>query len=144
MIRMLQASEENGSTPKSAKKTDRKLWALGDTIEINVDKYRPAVFESKEAEVEWDRETAKNALKFKQQVESGQYIPDEIRIKLENKTNRSPEEEEILRQGLAIANRKERVRHKIIRHYPFRCMNKCVFQLFYKCLAAFSIRSRYR
>ena len=45
-------------------------------------------------------------------------IPDEIRIKLENKTNRSPEEEEILRQGLAIANRKERVRHKIIRHYP--------------------------
>ena len=113
------------TTPKSKIKTEaRKLWvqvkATGETLEIDMDKTRPSTFESKEAEVEWERETAKNALKFKQLVESGQHIPEEIKQKLQAKINRTPEEDEILRQGLMLANRKEKV-----------CHGKCAFFFYF-------------
>ena len=40
-------------------------------------------------QVQWERATANNALKFKESVESGQFIPEEIRKKLEQKVNRN-------------------------------------------------------
>lgn len=86
-----------------------QVKATGDMIEINLDKDRPVSFESKEAEIQWEKVTAKNALKFKDKVESGQFIPDEIRKKLEQKLNRTPEEEEILRKERELSNKKEKV-----------------------------------
>ena len=95
------------------KKNDRKMWiqikATSDSIEINMDKEKPN-FESQVEEVEWDRETAKNALNFKRLVESGQFIPPEILKKLESKINRTPEEEDILKHNIEISNIKEKVR----------------------------------
>ena len=38
--------------------------------------FRPVKFDSKEAEIQWEKATATNALKFKTSVESGEYIPD--------------------------------------------------------------------
>jgi len=96
------------------KKSDRKMWvqikATSDAIEINMDKDRPISFESKAQEVEWDRLTAKNALRLKLLVETGQYIPPEILQKLEAKVNRTPEEEAILKHNIEISNIKEKMR----------------------------------
>ena len=61
-------------------------------------------------EVEWDRQTVKNALRFKRLVETGQFIPNEILQKLEAKANRTPEEEDILKHNIEISNIKEKVR----------------------------------
>ena len=74
-----------------------QIKATSDSIEINMDKDRPIQFESKAHEVEWDRVAAKNALRLKKLVESGQFIPPEILQKLEAKANRTPEEEAILK-----------------------------------------------
>ncbi len=98
-----------GSQLESALKIWVQVKATNDSIEIDLGKKKPAQFESKEQELEWDRTSAKNALKFKQLVESGQFIPDEIRQKLENKLKRTPEEEQILKQGLELANHREKV-----------------------------------
>ncbi|XP_059093982.1 PC4 and SFRS1-interacting protein-like [Tigriopus californicus] len=102
------------NTAPASKKEPRKMWvqvkATGDMIEINLDKDRPVTFESKEAEIQWEKVTAKNALKFKDKVESGQFIPDEIRKKLEQKLNRTPEEEEILRKERELSNKKEKIK----------------------------------
>jgi len=96
------------------KKSDRKMWvqikATSDSIEINMDKDRPLSFESGADEVEWDRIAAKNALRLKKLVESGQYIPPEILQKLQSKVNRTPEEEAILKHNIEISNIKEKVR----------------------------------
>ena len=45
-----------------------QVKATGDVVEINLDKDRPISFESKDAELQWDRATAKNALKLKEKV----------------------------------------------------------------------------
>ena len=102
-------------TAGSAKKNDvnRKVWvqfkATGDTIEINPDKSKPQNL-SKEDEIEWERSASKNVLKYKNLVESGQLIPCEIRQKLESKTNRTPQEEEILRNEKLLSNKREKVK----------------------------------
>ena len=91
-----------------------QIKATSDSIEINMDKDRPLSFESRADEVEWDRIAAKNALRLKKLVESGQYIPPEILQKLQSKVNRTPEEEAILKHNIEISNIKEKVRK--IRH----------------------------
>ena len=65
-------------------------------------------------QVQWERATANNALKFKESVESGQFIPEEIRKKLEQKVNRTPQEEEILQKEKQMQSRKEKVSNNTI------------------------------
>ena len=76
-ILLLQGDESIAKTPSSGRKPlvpaeGRKMWvqvkATGDVVEINLDKDRPISFESKDAELQWDRATAKNALKLKEKV----------------------------------------------------------------------------
>ena len=86
-----------------------KVKSTGDMIEINLDKDRPATFDSKESEIQWEKATAKNALKFKNKVESGEFIPAEIIKKIEQKVNRTPEEEEILIKQKQMATKMEKV-----------------------------------
>jgi len=112
----LNSSKTSADTSQNSKKKQdpRKMWvqvkATGDMLEINLDKDRPVKFDSKDAEVQWERATANNALKFKESVESGQFIPEEIRKKLEQKVNRTPQEEEILQKEKQMQSRKEKVR----------------------------------
>ena len=86
-----------------------QIKATSDSIEIELDKNRPTSFASKEAELEWDRASAQKALRFIDLVESGQYIPPEIVRKIEEKSVRTPEEEQILKQFLQESNRREKV-----------------------------------
>ena len=105
---------EEPTTPKTAstKKADsKKMWvsvkATSDTVEINMDK--PPTFPSVEAEVEWERTTAKNAMKFKGLIENGQMLPDEIRKKLQDKADRTEAEDEILMNETLLSNKREKV-----------------------------------
>jgi len=125
-------------------KDPRKMWvhvkATGDMLEIDLDRDRPISFESQDAEVQWERATANNALKFKESVESGQFIPEEIRKKLEQKVNRTPQEEEILQKEKQMQSRKEKIRFlqveqriidldhaiKVAVHYEHPDMPKCL------------------
>jgi len=113
--KMANSSATSDASQGGKKKQDpRKMWvqvkATGDMLEINLDKDRPVKFDSKDAEVQWERATANNALKFKESVESGQFIPEEIKKKLEQKINRTPQEEEILQKEKQMQSRKEKVR----------------------------------
>ena len=76
----------------------RKMWVkvkdTDDLIEINLDKDRPESFESEEARMEWEMASARKALKFKKRVESGEFIPPEIKKKLEKKGKLTPEDQE--------------------------------------------------
>jgi hypothetical protein len=47
------------------------IKATGELIEINLNKNRPISFDSKDAEIQWDRASAVNALLFRDRVESG-------------------------------------------------------------------------
>merc|ERR1719490_498596 len=104
------------ATAQRKNKMPEKMWvqvkATGDMLEINLDKDRPVKFDSKDAEVQWERATANNALKFKESVESGHFIPEEIRKKLEQKSNRTPQEEEILQKEKQMQSRKEEILQK--------------------------------
>ena len=79
---------------------NRKMWVCvkqtGEFVEINLDRNRPISFDSKEAEVQWERASALNALKFISYVESDNFVPHEVRLKLEEKTSSTPEEQKFL------------------------------------------------
>merc|ERR1711902_191282 len=61
----------------------RKVWvklkSSGDLVEINLDRDKPERWESNAQKVQWELATARNALKLKEQVEGGKYIPEELR-----------------------------------------------------------------
>ena len=87
-------------SPTKSDSEPRKMWVkvknTDDLIEINLDKDRPESFESNEAKMEWEMASARKALKFKKRVESGEFIPPEIKKKLEEKEKLSAEDRAVL------------------------------------------------
>ena len=87
-------------SPTKSDSEPRKMWVkvknTDDLIEINLDKDRPESFESNEAKIEWEMASARKALKFKKRVESGEFIPPEIKKKLEEKEKLSAEDRAVL------------------------------------------------
>jgi len=108
------------STPGKEKDTvgdqaePRKMWVkvknTDDLIEINLDKDRPETFESNEAKIEWELASARKALKFKKRVESGEFIPPEIKKKLEEKEKLSEEDRAVLNREKQLEKRKNKLR----------------------------------
>ena len=81
-----------------------------DLIEINLDKDRPESFESEEARLEWEMASARKALKFKKRVESGEFIPPEIKKKLEEKEKMSEEDKVMVSKERQLERRKQKLR----------------------------------
>merc|ERR1719323_1487727 len=92
----------------------RKMWVkvknTDDLIEINLDKDRPESFESEEARLEWEMASARKALKFKKRVESGEFIPPEIKKKLEEKGKLTPEDQEKMMKEKSLEKKKKKLR----------------------------------
>jgi len=92
----------------------RKLWVkvkdTDDIIEISLDKDRPSSFESDEAKQEWERASAKKALKFKKRIESGELMPPEIKKRLEERAQLTPEEREQIDAERKTNKKKEKLR----------------------------------
>merc|ERR1712029_1085236 len=91
----------------------RKVWvklvASGDLVEINLDRDKPARWESNTQKIQWELATARNALKFKEQVETGKYIPEEVRKKLEGQTDLTEEEKEICKRAAILTKRRKKL-----------------------------------
>eukprot|EP00090_Calanus_glacialis_P002285 TRINITY_DN11706_c0_g1_i2.p1 TRINITY_DN11706_c0_g1~~TRINITY_DN11706_c0_g1_i2.p1 ORF type:complete len:459 (-),score=180.96 TRINITY_DN11706_c0_g1_i2:100-1476(-) len=91
----------------------RKVWvklkASGDLVEINLDRDKPERWESNVQKIQWEMATARNALKFKEQVEGGKYIPEEVMKKLEGQTEISPEEKEVCRRAAVLVKRRNKI-----------------------------------
>jgi len=92
----------------------RKMWVkvknTDDLIEINLDKDRPKSFESNDAKIEWELASARKALKFKKRVESGEFIPPEIKKKLEEKEKMSDEDRAVMNREKLLEKRKNKLR----------------------------------
>ena len=86
------------------------IYLLGDVIKLNLDKDRPEKFVSKEEEDNWEKASARNAISFKQKVDSGKVIPLEVKTKLEQKEDRSQIENEILDKEKYVARKNEKVK----------------------------------
>jgi len=101
-------------SPIKSDSEPRKMWVkvknTDDLIEINLDKDRPESFESNEAKIEWEMASARKALKFKKRVESGEFIPPEIKKKLEEKEKLSSEDRAVLDREKLLEKRKNKLR----------------------------------
>ena len=113
-----EAEKPQGKSPKETEKVSpakadpsepRKMWVkvkdTDDLIEINLDKDRPESFPSNEAKIEWEMASARKALKFKKRVESGEFVPPEIKKKLEEKEKLSEEDKAILERESLMEKR---------------------------------------
>ena len=101
-------------SPTKSDSEPRKMWVkvknTDDLIEINLDKDRPDSFPSNEAKMEWEMASARKALKFKKRVESGEFIPPEIKKKLEEKEKLSSEDRAVLDREKQLEKRKSKLR----------------------------------
>merc|ERR1712098_402961 len=106
--------EKTKVSPIKTEAEPRKMWVkvkdTDDLIEINLDKDRPESFESNEAKIEWEMASARKALKFKKRVESGEFIPPEIKKKLEEKEKLSDEDKAVLDREKLLEKRKNKLR----------------------------------
>ena len=95
----LKKETEKTSPVKLDPSEPRKMWVkvkdTDDVIEINLDKDRPESFSSNEAKLEWEMASARKALKFKRRVESGEFVPPEIKKKLEEREAMSEEDKAV-------------------------------------------------
>ena len=95
----LKKETEKSSPVKLDPSEPRKMWVkvkeTDDLIEINLDKDRPESFPSNEAKLEWEMASARKALKFKRRVESGEFVPPEIKKKLEEREAMSEEDKAV-------------------------------------------------
>ena len=81
-ILLRQEIEQPSFLPKQAEgpraSHHRKMWvcikATGELIEINLDRDRPYSFDSKDAELQWERSSAINAIMFCRRVGAGQRL----------------------------------------------------------------------
>jgi len=113
-------TESKKSYDASPKKEDleeaegRKLWVkvkdTEDIIEINLDKDRPDTFESEDARIEWEMASARKALKFKKKVENGEFVPPEIKKRLEERASKTPEERERIDKERKLERSREKLR----------------------------------
>jgi len=106
----LKEEEPKTETPTEPRKMWVKVKNTDDLIEINLDKDRPESFESNEAKLEWEMASARKALKFKKRVESGEFIPPEIKKKLEEKERMSEEDRAVLARERQLERRKQKLR----------------------------------
>jgi len=91
----------------------RKVWvklkSSGDLVEINLDRDKPERWDSNEQKIQWELGTARNALLFKDRVEAGKYIPEEVWKMLEAKTELTEEETEIFRRAAILVKRRKKI-----------------------------------
>ena len=92
-------SESVGKAAEKIIEDPRKVWvklkASGDLVEINLNRDKPDQWENNTQKIQWELGTARNALKFREMVQSGKFIPAEVLKKVEGQTGLTEEETEI-------------------------------------------------
>ena len=112
----------------------RKMWvevkSTGDAVEIELDKNRPIDFQTKEQEILWEKESAKVAIRWKENVDTGKLIPKEVLTKIKNKLEKTPQDEAIISTEKEMANKREKV-SAVLAHSRNSSMMLIVYCLFF-------------
>ncbi|XP_066588809.1 PC4 and SFRS1-interacting protein-like isoform X4 [Prorops nasuta] len=104
---------EGAVVSTSTDTTGRFLLArtfAGEYVGIKLDLDRPKSFETDKARAQWDWSTARNAMKLKAQLESGEILPEQIKEQLDFNVHVPEEEKKILVKDSEIQQKKFKLR----------------------------------
>lgn len=82
----------------------------GEYVGIKLDIDRPKSFESEKARMQWDWSTAKNAMKLKAQLESGEILPEQAKDSLDFNVHFPEDEKRFLSKDGAMERKKYKLR----------------------------------
>ncbi|XP_012285630.1 PC4 and SFRS1-interacting protein isoform X2 [Orussus abietinus] len=82
----------------------------GEYVGIKLDVDRPKTFESEKARTQWDWSTARNAMKLKAQLESGEILPEQVKDSLDFNVHVPEFEKRVLEKDGAVHRKKYRLR----------------------------------
>lgn len=101
------------SDPSTSETPIRLLLArtfAGEYVGIKLDVDRPKSFESEKARTQWDWATARNAMKLKGQLESGEILPEQVKDLLDFNVHVPEDEKRILAKDGAVYRKTSRLR----------------------------------
>lgn len=101
------------SSTTSSDTSNRVLLArtfAGEHVGIKLDVDRPKSFESKEARARWDWIVARNAMKLKAQLESGEVLPEQVKDSLDFNVVVPEEEKRLLTKDGAVHRKTYKLR----------------------------------
>ncbi|KAG6799152.1 PC4 and SFRS1-interacting protein [Apis mellifera caucasica] len=108
---MLEGTVVSGAT--SSDIPGRVLLALtfaGEYVGIKLDMDKPKSFESEKARAQWEWSTARNAMKMKAQLESGEILPEQIKDYLDFNVHVPDEEKRLLAKDGALHRKTNKLR----------------------------------
>ncbi|XP_035718493.1 hepatoma-derived growth factor-related protein 2-like [Vespa mandarinia] len=101
------------SNPTSSETPGRFLLArtfAGEYVGIKLDVDRPKSFDSEKARTQWDWTTARNAMKLKGQLESGEILPEQVKDSLDFNVYVPEDEKRLLAKDGAIHRKTYKLR----------------------------------
>lgn len=97
------------SNPTSSETPGRLLLArtfAGEYVGIKLDVDRPKSFDNEKARTQWDWTTARNAMKLKGQLESGEILPEQVKDSLDFDVYVPEDEKRLFEKDGAAVHRK--------------------------------------
>ncbi|XP_053991889.1 PC4 and SFRS1-interacting protein [Hylaeus anthracinus] len=101
------------SSTASSDTSGRSLLALtfaGEYVGIKLDMDKPKSFESEKARTQWEWSTARNAMKLKAQLESGEILPEQVKDCLDFNVHVPDEEKRLLAKDGALHRKTNKLR----------------------------------
>lgn len=101
------------SSTTSSDTAGRFLLALtfaGEYVGIKLDMDKPKSFESDKAREQWEWSTARNAMKLKAQLESGEILPEQVKDCLDFNIHVPDEEKRLLAKDGALHRKTNKLR----------------------------------
>lgn len=93
------------SNPTSSETPGRLLLArtfAGEYVGIKLDADRPKSFDNEKARTQWDWTTARNAMKLKAQLESGEILPEQVKESLDFNIHLPEDEKRLLAKDATV------------------------------------------
>ncbi|KAL2712572.1 PC4 and SFRS1-interacting protein isoform X3 [Vespula squamosa] len=101
------------SNPTSSETPGRFLLArtfAGEYVGIKLDVDRPKTFDNEKARTQWDWTTARNAMKLKAQLESGEILPEQVKESLDFNVHVPEDEKRLLAKDGAVHRKTYKLR----------------------------------
>jgi len=92
----------------------------GEHVGIKLDIDRPKSFESEKARAQWDWSTARNAMKLKAQLESGEILPEQVKDSLDFNVPVPEDEKRLLTKDGAVHRKTYKLRYEILYYLVYQ------------------------
>ncbi|KAL2729884.1 PC4 and SFRS1-interacting protein isoform X3 [Vespula maculifrons] len=119
------------SNPTSSETPARFLLArtfAGEYVGIKLDVGRPKSFDNEKARTQWDWTTARNAMKLKAQLETGEILPEQVKESLDFNIHVPEDEKRLLAKDAAIYRKTCKIRYKL--RYKQNYINRIIQDLY--------------